>query len=312
MDRHLHRLDQLRPGRAVQGGGAWLETVVGSLGALILLLIPFFRIKVGQDSLASLDQTGPPHSPLVGLTSAGISTGALTPLGILVSTAGAPVAEARLSKAPGIATVMHGRSRGDLTDLIAFPNTASLNNTTLPPVRSVESALAGRPELMGVTDPGSSLQHFSTTIYGNFPLMFAVIVLLMLVLLPTAFRSVVLAVKAMSLNVLSLDATFGCVAWFWQEGHGSNALFSIRASGAITLCLLLAFASLASAPVTDLKVIATGLGVGILLDPPVVRARLVPSLVALLGRWNWWMPGRFVAWSGRRIVAESELAGAAT
>ena len=56
------------------------------------------------------------------------------------------------------------------------------------------------------------------------------------------------------------------------------------------LILFLAFASLASAPNTDIKVFATGLGIGILLDATLVRALLLPALVALLGRWNWWMP----------------------
>jgi RND superfamily putative drug exporter len=56
------------------------------------------------------------------------------------------------------------------------------------------------------------------------------------------------------------------------------------------LILFLAFASLASAPNTDIKVLATGLGVGILLDATIVRALLVPALVSLFGRWNWWLP----------------------
>jgi putative drug exporter of the RND superfamily len=56
------------------------------------------------------------------------------------------------------------------------------------------------------------------------------------------------------------------------------------------LILFLAFMSLASAPDTDIKVLATGLGAGIVLDASLIRAFLVPALVALLGRWNWWMP----------------------
>jgi RND superfamily putative drug exporter len=58
------------------------------------------------------------------------------------------------------------------------------------------------------------------------------------------------------------------------------------------LILFLAFASLASAPDTDIKVLATGLGAGILLDATIVRAMLVPALMALFGRWNWWLPNR--------------------
>ena len=56
------------------------------------------------------------------------------------------------------------------------------------------------------------------------------------------------------------------------------------------LILFLAFASLASAPNTDIKVLATGLGAGILLDATVIRALLVPALVSVFGRWNWLLP----------------------
>ncbi|MGH3745127.1 MAG: MMPL family transporter, partial [Mycobacteriales bacterium] len=56
------------------------------------------------------------------------------------------------------------------------------------------------------------------------------------------------------------------------------------------LILFAAFLSLSQAPNTDLKIFATGLGAGILLDATVVRALLVPALVSLLGRWNWAMP----------------------
>ena len=58
------------------------------------------------------------------------------------------------------------------------------------------------------------------------------------------------------------------------------------------LILFLAFAALASGPGTDLKVMATALGFGILLDATVVRSLLVPSLVSLFGRWNWYLPER--------------------
>jgi len=56
------------------------------------------------------------------------------------------------------------------------------------------------------------------------------------------------------------------------------------------LILFLAFVAMASAPDTSVKMIATGLGAGILLDATVVRALLVPAAVALFGRWNWWLP----------------------
>ena len=47
---------------------------------------------------------------------------------------------------------------------------------------------------------------------------------------------------------------------------------------------------MASGPETDVKVLATGLAAGILLDATVIRALLVPAVVSLFGRWNWVLP----------------------
>jgi RND superfamily putative drug exporter len=56
------------------------------------------------------------------------------------------------------------------------------------------------------------------------------------------------------------------------------------------LILFLGFVSMATAPSTSVKMIATGLGAGILLDATIVRSLLVPAAVTLFGQWNWWMP----------------------
>ena len=56
------------------------------------------------------------------------------------------------------------------------------------------------------------------------------------------------------------------------------------------LILFFAFAALTTGPETDVKVMATALGAGILLDATVVRALLVPALIAIFGKWNWWLP----------------------
>ena len=58
------------------------------------------------------------------------------------------------------------------------------------------------------------------------------------------------------------------------------------------LILFLAFVSMATAPDTDVKVLATGLAAGILVDATLIRALLVPAIVSLFGRWNWWLPAR--------------------
>src|SRR5207249_6222536 len=58
------------------------------------------------------------------------------------------------------------------------------------------------------------------------------------------------------------------------------------------LILFLGFVAMATAPDTSVKMIATGLGAGILLDATIIRALLVPAAVSLFGRWNWWLPER--------------------
>jgi RND superfamily putative drug exporter len=59
------------------------------------------------------------------------------------------------------------------------------------------------------------------------------------------------------------------------------------------LILFLAFLSLSQASNIDVKIFATGLGGGILLDATVVRCLLVPALISLLGDANWWLPKPF-------------------
>ncbi|MEX2413320.1 MAG: MMPL family transporter [Thermoleophilaceae bacterium] len=56
------------------------------------------------------------------------------------------------------------------------------------------------------------------------------------------------------------------------------------------LILFFAFAALASAPDTVTKMFATSLAAGILLDATLIRGLLVPAVVSLMGRWNWWLP----------------------
>jgi len=59
--------------------------------------------------------------------------------------------------------------------------------------------------------------------------------------------------------------------------------------------LMLTFVSMSTSGQTDLKILATGLGTGILVDAVVVRCLLVPAMVALFGRANWWLP----SWAAR-------------
>jgi RND superfamily putative drug exporter len=188
-------------------------------------------------------------------------------------------------------------------------------------------------------------KDFVDTVYGQFPVMIALIAFVTFILLARAFRSLLLPAKAVLLNVISVGAAWGILQLVWQSGHGSDEIFGIASTGAITswiplmvfaflfglsmdyevfilarmreefdktgdtnesvvrgigrtgrlvtsaaLILFLAFLSMASGPETDVKMLATGLAAGILLDATVIRALLVPAVVSLFGRWNWVLP----------------------
>jgi RND superfamily putative drug exporter len=201
---------------------------------------------------------------------------------------------------------------------------------------------------------------YFSAVYDNFPYVLMLIALITFVLLVRTFRSLILPIKAVLLNLLSMSAVFGSVVFFWQMGHGSDAIFSVSPTGAITfwlpviifaflfglsmdyevfilarmreeydatgdtgaavitglgrtgrlvtsaaLILFFAFAALASSPGTDIKVLGTALGVGILIDATLIRALLVPALVSLFGRWNWWLP----VWLARLLRVEPSPLG---
>jgi RND superfamily putative drug exporter len=313
--------------------------------------VPLLGIRVGQTSAAAEAQSGPAHGLYTELVAGDASPGILSPIEVLTTSDAAAATLSRLEHVEGVslAVLPSGTTgtRAGLSDLVVVPTIETTDSSTLGPVRAVQAAVAGSPGVLGVAGVGPGQQAFSSAVYGNVPLMIAVLGVLMFLVLARAFRSLVLAAKAVLVNVISLAATFGILTWFWQHGHGSSAIFGIPATGAITfwvpitvfaflfglsmdyevfllarvreehdrgattsgavveglgrtgrlitcaaLILFLAFASLASAPITDIKVLATGLGIGILLDATVVRALLVPAFIVLLGRANWWLPAR--------------------
>jgi RND superfamily putative drug exporter len=335
-----------RPRAVVRRRGLALGAATAMLAVLI---IPVFSLTTGQTSASALARNGAAHDAYARLLAGGAPSGVLTPIEVLTRSSAAAQVQNRLAAVPGVASVVRSSApdsnRAGTTILVGIPRTETVNASSLAPVRAARSALARAPGVIGIAGEGAIELDYQHAVFGNFPLMFAVIALLTIALLTRAFRSLVLAVKAVALNLVSMGAAFGLITWFWQEGHGSNAIFGLPATGAITfwiplmvfaflfglsmdyevfilarvreeydrtgvtdtavteglgrtgrlvtsaaLILFLAFASLAAAPNTDVKVLATGLGFGILLDATIVRALLLPALVSLLGRWNWWLP----------------------
>jgi len=76
---------------------------------------------------------------------------------------------------------------------------------------------------------------FLDAVYGNFPLVIALISAFTFVLLARAFRSLILPLKAVLLNLLSVGAAWGLMVLVWQHGFGSEAIWGIGATGSINV-----------------------------------------------------------------------------
>jgi RND superfamily putative drug exporter len=256
----------------------------------------------------------------------------------------------------GVQVAVVGTVKGDEAVVDVLPTDVTVDSDGSAVVDDVRSAVEGAASgEVGVTGLGATVEDYFSAVYDKFPYVLALISLITFILLVRTFRSVLLAFKAVLLNLISLAAVFGTVVFFWQEGHGSDAIFSVSATGAITfwlpilifaflfglsmdyevfilarmreefdrtgdtgtavvtgigrtgrlvtsaaLILFFAFSALASSPGTDIKVLGTALGVGILIDATIVRALLVPALVSTFGRWNWWLP----SWLARMLFVE--------
>jgi RND superfamily putative drug exporter len=342
----------------------WVSAAVG-FAIMGLLIAPALSLHLGVPGSAAEATSGPAHDALVSLTSRGVPAGVLTPAEVLTSGGSSASVAARASGLPGVYAAVApgsgaGFARGGTAIVDVLPATESTQPAGQAAVSSIEHALVGSPGVAGVGGDGASLIDFDRTVYGDFPLMLTLIAAATFILLTRAFRSVVLALKAVVFNLISLAAAYGVMTWVFQDGHGSMAVFGVPATGAITMwvplmvfaflfglsmdyevfiltrvreaydetgdarsavvtglgrtgrlvtsaaaILMLGFVSMSTSGQTDLKILATGLGAGILVDAVVVRCLLVPAMVALFGRANWWLPG----WTARLLRVSAPVAG---
>jgi RND superfamily putative drug exporter len=179
---------------------------------------------------------------------------------------------------------------------------------------------------------------------ASLPLAVAIVALATVVLLFLMTGSLLLPIKAVVMNLLTLSAAFGVLVLIFQDGRFQDLLqyttqgalestqpvllFAIvfglstdygvflltrikeahdagvpnkeavaiglqRTGRIITAAALLfcvAIGAFATSQIIFIKELGIGIAAGVLVDATIVRAFLVPSLMALLGRWNWWAP----------------------
>src|ERR1019366_1712636 len=167
-----------------------------------------------------------------------VFSGLTVAVGVLTSSAPGRVA-GLAARVPGVYTALAPstpdyRRPGTaiVTVIPAAESSVPAGQTT---VTRLESALLASPRVVGVGGDGPSLVDFDHAVYGDFPLMLVIISIATFLLLTRAFRSVVLAAKAVLFNLISLAAAYGVLTWVWQDGHGSSAIWGIPATGAITM-----------------------------------------------------------------------------
>ena len=205
---------------------------------------------------------------------------------------------------------------------------------------------AGFPDNVNVLAGGGPPQgvDFLNKAYGVFPWVVLVVLVLTYLLLLRAFRSWLLPLKAVLLNLLSVSAAYGVLVLTFRWGAGADLLGLYRiqqiegwipiflfamlfglsmdyevflvsrmreswdhvpdngravAHGlertgrivtAAAIIMVAAFSGFMVGSIVGLQEFGLGLAVAILLDVTLVRMVLVPSLMALLGRYNWWLP----------------------
>ena len=327
----------------------WLSTAA-ALIVLAALTLAATNMNLGTSNPDVQAKSGDGKSGLTALEKSGIGAGALAPYEIVVPAGStAPVAGA-MAKVDGI----HGAvapggpawSAAGTRIVEVFPTLNPATKEARSLVGDVRDAAHAAAPDVRVSGAMAQNDDFIHGVFDNFPLMIVLIALVTFVLLARAFRSIVLPLKAVLLNVLSVAAAWGVMTFVWQEGHGSQ-IWGIDPTGALAawiplmvfaflfglsmdyevfiltrmreeydatgdtngsvvvglgrtgrlvtsaaLILFLAFSAMAAGPEPDVKTLATGLAAGILLDATIIRGLLVPAVVSLMGRWNWWLPDR--------------------
>jgi RND superfamily putative drug exporter len=385
------RINSLRvlPKRLVEGSdieaGFWNRwasfvtrrpKIVAATGLAIVGVLLFFGVQLNPSEAQAKDLPGGGDAinGRAALTAAGIPPGVYKPFEILVEGKATPDALKRIESAvqsePGIigatappqwrkpdAAIVEAISAHDGAAKDVRPVISSLQDDVLPAV-SLETGLQ-------VTLGGNAAEErdFVHAVYGNFPWVLLFVIVLTFVLLTRAFRSLILPLKAVILNLVSLGAAYGIVVFIFQKGHGAEAIWNVPATDSIipwiplmifaflyglsmdyevfmltrmreaydrgestteairhglartgklvtsaALVLTMAFFVLSTSPGTDIKQFGIGLAAGVIFDATVIRALLVPSLMMLMGKWNWWLPepvGRLLLVRRSRPAPES-------
>jgi RND superfamily putative drug exporter len=222
--------------------GRWASFVmrrpvpVALVGLAIVGTLVFYGVQLNPSEAQAKDFPGRGDA-IVGrtmLADAGISAGVMKPFVVLVENGASrePIVE-KLRATPGIAGAVAPPDwvEGSSSLVEAFPASDAATKETRTTIKAVRAELKGTGGTLGGV--AAEDRDFVASVYGNFPYVLGFVVLLTFILLARAFRSLVLPLKAVILNLVSLAAAFGIIVFIFQMGHGSESIWGVQATGAI-------------------------------------------------------------------------------
>jgi putative drug exporter of the RND superfamily len=213
-----------RLSRVVQRAAPVIVVAVAAL--LVLLAVPFRHARLENSGLESLPRSSASRQ-LFDTVDARFAGGGTDPIVVVVeSVPGSPQAADylhRVGQLPGVARVEPRQGTPpQLTVLDVVPKGTSEGPVATRLVQRIRAL--ERPVAVGVTGPAAFLVDYRDSLTGRLPYALGLIGLATFALLFLMTGSVVVPVKAIVMNVLSLGASFGALVWVFQEGHLSGLL----------------------------------------------------------------------------------------
>ena len=240
---------RLLPKRFVDSGhpedgpwGRWANFVmshpgpVATAGLAIVAVLVFYGVQLNPSEAQAKDFPGKGDA-INGrqvLADAQISPGVMKPFVVLVENNGDPKAIAvRVARVPGVdgAAAPPQWRQGSDSLVEAFPDADGAAKSTRGTIKRVRAELKGTEGTLGGV--AGEDRDFVAAVYSNFPYVLGFVVLLTFILLARAFRSILLPIKAVVLNLISLLAAYGIIVFIFQDGHGSQAIWGVPATHAI-------------------------------------------------------------------------------
>ena len=231
----------LRPARGVNWR-RWIGHVnrhpapyaIGAFALLLAAAAPVLALRVGIPDDGSMPSSRTERRAY-DLVAEGFGPGTNGPLVIAVDPAGNASVPARLATAvaqdPGIASVAPMEDAGGtgVTSLIAFPTTGPQDQATVETVDRLRStvlpAVVGAgPSKAHVGGAAANLADVGRRVNDRLPVFVLAVLAMSFVLLMLIFRSVVVPLKAVLLNLLSIGAAYGVVVMVFQWGWGASLI----------------------------------------------------------------------------------------